>query len=168
MRGAYVPSARPFGRSEGRHPIFDSTNLTPGQRRTTWLAVVIPYTLWFAVAWSAAINGVFLIAHVFNTEVRGLFSKPIFALLPWILGAIPSAFLVYSVGVRLMERRKVDVPSNFDSRLSLLLSKRPCCGLYPSPRVYKLMASFSRRVCLADRPLKPPFALSIVNFHNLR
>src|SRR5262249_49650354 len=34
--------------------------------RTTWLAVVIPYR--FAVAWSAAINGVFLIAHVFNTR----------------------------------------------------------------------------------------------------
>jgi hypothetical protein len=38
---------------------LESTDLTPGQRRTTWLAVMIPYTLWFAVAWSAAINGVF-------------------------------------------------------------------------------------------------------------
>src|SRR5215470_5994506 len=38
---------------------LESTELTPGQRRTTWLAVMIPYTLWFAVAWSAAINGVF-------------------------------------------------------------------------------------------------------------
>jgi hypothetical protein len=38
---------------------LQSTDLTPGQRRTTWLAVMIPYTLWFAVAWSAAINGVF-------------------------------------------------------------------------------------------------------------
>jgi hypothetical protein len=37
---------------------LESTDLTPGQRRTTWLAVMIPYTLWFAVAWSAAINGV--------------------------------------------------------------------------------------------------------------
>jgi hypothetical protein len=39
---------------------LESTDLTPGQRRATWLAVTIPYTLWFAVAWSAAINGVFL------------------------------------------------------------------------------------------------------------
>jgi hypothetical protein len=39
---------------------LESADLTPGQRRATWLAVTIPYTLWFAVAWSAAINGVFL------------------------------------------------------------------------------------------------------------
>jgi hypothetical protein len=38
---------------------LESTDLTPGQRRATWLAVMIPYTLWMAVAWSAAINGVF-------------------------------------------------------------------------------------------------------------
>jgi hypothetical protein len=39
---------------------LESTDLTPNQRRTTWLAVMIPYTLWFAVAWSAAINGVLI------------------------------------------------------------------------------------------------------------
>ena len=38
---------------------LEGTDLTSGQRRTTWLAVMIPYTLWMAVAWSAAINGVF-------------------------------------------------------------------------------------------------------------
>ena len=38
---------------------LESTDLTSGQRRATWLAVMIPYTLWMAVAWSAAINGVF-------------------------------------------------------------------------------------------------------------
>ncbi len=38
---------------------LESTDLTPSQRCTTWLAVMIPDTLWFAVAWSAAINGVF-------------------------------------------------------------------------------------------------------------
>jgi hypothetical protein len=38
---------------------LERADLTPDQRRTTWLAVVIPYTLWFAVAWSASINGVF-------------------------------------------------------------------------------------------------------------
>ena len=38
---------------------LERTDLTPDQRRTTWLAVMIPYTLWVAVAWSAAINGVF-------------------------------------------------------------------------------------------------------------
>ena len=38
---------------------LEHTSLTAGQRRATWLAVMIPDTLWFAVAWSAAINGVF-------------------------------------------------------------------------------------------------------------
>jgi hypothetical protein len=38
---------------------LERTDLMPGQRRTTWLAVMIPYTLWFAVAWSAAIHGAF-------------------------------------------------------------------------------------------------------------
>ena len=32
---------------------LESTDLTPDQRRTTWLTVMIPYTLWMAVAWSA-------------------------------------------------------------------------------------------------------------------
>ena len=118
---------------------------------------------------SVQLGWIALIAHVFDTEVRGLFSKPIFALLPWILWAIPSAFLVYSVGVRLMERRKVDVPSNFDSRLSVFpLPTAVLRTVSFSGRVYKLTASFSRRVRLADRPLKPLLALSIVYFHNLR
>jgi hypothetical protein len=34
-------------------------SLTPGQRRATRLAIMTPDTLWFAVGWSAAINGVF-------------------------------------------------------------------------------------------------------------
>ena len=38
---------------------LETTALAPAQRRMTWLAVMIPYTLWFAVAWSAAIDGVF-------------------------------------------------------------------------------------------------------------
>ncbi|WP_210327797.1 hypothetical protein [Mesorhizobium silamurunense] len=38
---------------------LEHTSLTPAQRRATWLAIMIPDTLWLAVAWSAAINGVF-------------------------------------------------------------------------------------------------------------
>src|SRR5579863_7123800 len=38
---------------------LERTDLTPGQRQTMWLAVMIPDTLWFAVAWSTAINGAF-------------------------------------------------------------------------------------------------------------
>ena len=38
---------------------LERTDLTSDQRRTTWLAMMVPYTLWAAVAWTAAINGVF-------------------------------------------------------------------------------------------------------------
>src|SRR5437764_13859097 len=38
---------------------LERTDLTPGQRRTTWLAIMVPFTLWAAVAWTAAVNGVF-------------------------------------------------------------------------------------------------------------
>jgi hypothetical protein len=38
---------------------LERSDLMPGQRRNFWLAVLIPYTLWLAVIWSAAINGVF-------------------------------------------------------------------------------------------------------------
>src|SRR5260370_5043923 len=38
---------------------LERTDLAPGQRRTTWLAIMVPFTLWAAVAWTAAINGVF-------------------------------------------------------------------------------------------------------------
>ena len=38
---------------------LERVELTASQRRTTWLAVMIPLTLWLAVAWSAAINGFF-------------------------------------------------------------------------------------------------------------
>jgi hypothetical protein len=60
---------------------LESTDLTPSQRRTTWLAIMIPYTLWFAIAWSAAINGVF---------ITGAFPFPFLPLaifLPVIIGA---------------------------------------------------------------------------------
>ncbi|HTH74647.1 MAG TPA: MFS transporter [Trinickia sp.] len=35
------------------------TDLSSSERRTLWLALMIPYTLWFALVWSASINGVF-------------------------------------------------------------------------------------------------------------
>ena len=60
---------------------LESTDLTPGQRRTTWLAIMIPYTLWFAVAWSAAING------VFRTGTSSLPLVPLAIFLPVMIGA---------------------------------------------------------------------------------
>jgi hypothetical protein len=68
-----------------------STDLTSGQRRTTWLAVMIPYTLWFAVAWSAAING------AFNTGASALPVLPLAIFLPVIIGA-PLLLLSKRVG----------------------------------------------------------------------
>src|ERR1043165_4935701 len=38
---------------------LERADLTPGQLRTTWLAIMVPFTLWAAVTWTAAINGVF-------------------------------------------------------------------------------------------------------------
>src|SRR3569623_627781 len=38
---------------------LENTELTQGRRRATWLAVMVPFTLWSAVAWTAAINGAF-------------------------------------------------------------------------------------------------------------
>jgi hypothetical protein len=60
---------------------LEHTSLTPGQRRATWLAIMIPDTLWFAVAWSAAVNGIF---HPGTTPLPVL---PSAILLPVIIGA---------------------------------------------------------------------------------
>jgi hypothetical protein len=38
---------------------LESTDLSPRQRLATWLAIIIPDTLWFALVWSAAISSVF-------------------------------------------------------------------------------------------------------------
>ena len=70
---------------------LESTDLTPSQRRTTWLAVMIPDTLWFAVAWSAAINGVFI------TGASPLPLLPLAIFLPLIIGA-PLMLLSQRVG----------------------------------------------------------------------
>jgi hypothetical protein len=72
---------------------LESADLTPGQRRTTWLAVMIPYTLWFALAWSAAINGVFRI----GASPPTLPLLPLAIFLPVIIGA-PLLLLSKRVG----------------------------------------------------------------------
>lgn len=81
---------------------LESTDLTAGQRRTTWLAVMIPYTLWMAVAWSGAINGAFrtgtrlpaLPSAIFLPVIIGapllLFSKRV----GQVLDAMPASWLV--------------------------------------------------------------------------
>lgn len=70
---------------------LESTDLTPGQRRATWLAVMVPYTLWFAVTWSAVING------AFRTGVSSLPLLPLAIFLPVMIGA-PLLLLSKRVG----------------------------------------------------------------------
>ena len=66
---------------------LEQTSLTPGQRRVTWLAVMIPDTLWLAIAWSAAING------VFHTDASSLPLLPAAIFLPVVIGAPPLLLL---------------------------------------------------------------------------
>ncbi|TGP53832.1 MFS transporter [bacterium M00.F.Ca.ET.230.01.1.1] len=65
---------------------LEQTSLTPNQRRVTWLAVMIPDTLWLAIAWNAAING------VFHTDTSSLPVLPSAIFLPLIIGAPPLLF----------------------------------------------------------------------------
>src|SRR5438132_13520759 len=70
---------------------LERTDLTPGQRRTTWLAIMVPFTLWAAVAWTATING------VFRTGASPLPLLPSAIFLPVIIGA-PLLLLSTRVG----------------------------------------------------------------------
>ena len=70
---------------------LERTDLTPGQRRTTWLAIMVPFTLWAAVAWTAAIDG------VFRTGASPLPLLPSAIFLPVIIGA-PLLLLSKRVG----------------------------------------------------------------------
>src|SRR6202035_1300037 len=70
---------------------LERTDLTSGQRRTTWLAIMVPFMLWAAVAWTAAING------VFRTGASALPLLPSAIFLPVIIGA-PLLLLSKRVG----------------------------------------------------------------------
>jgi hypothetical protein len=60
---------------------LERTDLTAGQRRTTWLAVIIPYTLWFSVAWSTAVDG------GFRASASPVPFLPLAIFLPLVIGA---------------------------------------------------------------------------------
>src|SRR3989475_5657361 len=70
---------------------LERTDLTPGQRRTTWLAIMVPFTLGAAVAWTAAIKG------VFRASASPLPLLPSAFFLPIIIGA-PLLLLSKRVG----------------------------------------------------------------------
>lgn len=60
---------------------LERTSLTPKQRQATWLFIMIPFTLWATVAWTAAING------AFRAGASSLPLLPAAILLPVIVGA---------------------------------------------------------------------------------
>lgn len=70
---------------------LERTELTPAQRRNTWLAVTIPLTLWLSVIWGSAING------VFRTTAGGIPLLPIAIFLPVIAG-VPILLLSKRIG----------------------------------------------------------------------
>ncbi|SIT41601.1 conserved membrane hypothetical protein [Paraburkholderia piptadeniae] len=72
---------------------LESTDLTPDQRRATWLAIMITDTLWFAVVWSAAIYGVF---HL-DASPRSVPWLPLAIFMPVMIGA-PLLLLSKRVG----------------------------------------------------------------------
>jgi hypothetical protein len=67
---------------------LERAELTASQRRATWLAVMIPLTLWLAVAWSAAING------FFNANAPG--GVPPLSLVRWLPTIIAAPILLRS------------------------------------------------------------------------
>ncbi|HEY1798002.1 MAG TPA: hypothetical protein VGG57_17950 [Stellaceae bacterium] len=70
---------------------LERTDLAAWQRRMTWMMVIVPYTLWFALAWSAAING------AFRAGASSLPVLPLAIFLPVIIGA-PLLLLSKGVG----------------------------------------------------------------------
>jgi hypothetical protein len=81
---------------------LERAELTSGQRRATWLAVMIPYTLWMAVAWSAAINGFFRTGTSLPVLPMAIFLPVIIGVPPLLLSkrvgqlldAMPASWLV--------------------------------------------------------------------------
>lgn len=70
---------------------LENAELTPGQRQATWWVFMVPFTLWSALAWTAAING------AFRAGASSLPLLPAAILLPVIVGA-PVLLLSKRVG----------------------------------------------------------------------
>jgi hypothetical protein len=123
---------------------LEHASLTRGQRRATWLAIMIPDTLWFAVAWSAAING------VFRPGTTPLPVLPSAIVLPVIIGA---PLLLFS--------KRIGAPMSYESgNPQPVLRRIP--GQRPSPSVFLATADDIRDAaaqwslaCHAPNPPQP-------------
>lgn len=73
---------------------LEGTSLKPRQRQATWLCIMICFTLWATVAWTAAING------AFRAGVSSLPLLPAAILLPVIVGG-PVLLLSKRIGLLL-------------------------------------------------------------------
>ena len=60
---------------------LEQSEMTPAKRRNVWLSIMIPLTLWLAVIWGGAVNG------VFRPRTVPLPLLPIAIFLPVIIGA---------------------------------------------------------------------------------
>jgi hypothetical protein len=70
---------------------LERAELTPPQRRNAWLGVMIPFTLWLALIWGSAVNG------VFRGGVAPLPLLPFAIFLPVIIGT-PTVLLSKRMG----------------------------------------------------------------------
>jgi hypothetical protein len=82
---------------------LERTELTPAQRRNTWLGVMIPFTLWLALIWGSAINGVFRVGVApfpllpFAIFLPVIIGTPIVLLskrMAQVLDAMPASWLI--------------------------------------------------------------------------
>ena len=82
---------------------LERTELAPRRRLYVWLAVVVPYTLWLAIIWSGAVNGVFRPGNNTPPLIPFAIFLPVIVGVPIllrskrigdVLGAMPASWLI--------------------------------------------------------------------------
>ena len=82
---------------------LERTELAPRRRLYVWLAVVVPYTLWLAIIWSGAVNGVFRPGNNTPPLIPFALFLPVIVGVPIllrskrigdVLGAMPASWLI--------------------------------------------------------------------------